>query len=135
MALGDSLLAQWAWERLRGTGRETSECLYFLGSTELAQGDIERGTRTLTQAIDRNPRNGRALLLMGRFRYKRGQLEMARDLLIRASQCPETATEANRALARVCRSLRLDTEAREAESRARSGRSGPVSGLSFFQSR
>jgi tetratricopeptide (TPR) repeat protein len=135
MALGDSLLAQWAWERLRGTGRETSECLYFLGSTELARGDIERGTRTLTQAIDRNPRNGRALLLMGRFRYQRGQLEMARDLLIRASQCPETATEANRALARVCRSLRLDTEAREAESRARSGRPGPVSGLSFFQSR
>jgi hypothetical protein len=30
--LGDSLLAQWAWERLRDLGRETSECLTFLAS-------------------------------------------------------------------------------------------------------
>jgi len=135
MALGDSLLAQWAWERLRGTGRETSECLFFLGSTELAQGDADRGTQTLARAIDLNPRNGRALLLLGKYRYQRGQLEMARDLLIRASQCPETATEANRALARVCRSLRLDSEARAAESRARSGRPAPASGLSYFPGR
>ena len=62
-----------------------------------------------------------------------GEVFLARDTLIRASQCPETAVEANRALARVCRSLRLDSEARAAESRARSRRAGPASGLSFFQ--
>ncbi|MGH7680891.1 MAG: tetratricopeptide repeat protein [Candidatus Eiseniibacteriota bacterium] len=135
MAVGDSLLAQWAFERLRDSGRETSECLYFLGSTELAQGDADRGVQTLAKAIDLNARNGRALLLLGKYRFQRSQLEMARDLFIRASQCPETATEANRMLARVCRSLRLDSEARAAESRARSGRPAPVSGLSYFPSR
>jgi len=134
-ALGDSLLAQWAWERLRDLGRETSECLYFLASAELGQGNADRATHSLSRAIELNPRNGRALLLLGNLRQRRGQLEMARDILIRAAHCPETAVEANRALARVCRSLRLDSEAREAESRARSGRSGPSSGLSFFQSR
>jgi tetratricopeptide (TPR) repeat protein len=133
--LGDSLLAQWAWERLRDLGRETSECLYFFASAELAQGNADRATQSLSRAIELNPRNGRALLLLGNLRQRRGQLEMARDALIRAAQCPETVVEANRALARVCRSLRLDTEAREAESRGRSGRSGRASGLSFFQSR
>ena len=133
--LGDSLLAQWAWERLRDLGRETSECLYFFASAELAQGDAVRAVQSLSKAIDLNPRNGRALLLLGNLRLGRGQLEMARDTLIRAAQCPETAVEANRALARVCRSLRLDSEARAAESRARSRRAGPASGLSFFQGR
>ena len=132
-ALGDSLLAQWAWERLRDLGRETSECLYFLGSAELAQGKDGLAAQTLVHAIQLNPRNGRALLLLGNLRQRWGQLEMARDTLIRAAQCPETATAANRALARVCRSLRLDSEAREADSRARSGRIGPATGLSLIQ--
>jgi hypothetical protein len=82
-----------------------------------------------------NPRNGRALTLLGRIRYERGQLEMARETLRRASGCPETSSEANRALAKVCRSLKLETEAREAESRARSNRSTPPTGLSLFQHR
>ena len=134
-ALGDSLLAQWAWERLRDLGRETSESLYFLASADLAQGNTDQAVHSLSRAIELNPRNGRALLLLGNLRQRHGQLEMARDTLIRASQCAETAVEANRALARVCRSLRLDSEARAAESRARSRRTGPASGLSFFQSR
>ena len=133
--LGDSLLAQWAWERLRDLGRETSECLTFLASAELARGNTPQAIHTLGRAIQLNPKNGKALLLLGSVRQKRGQLEMARELLISASQCPETAIEANRALARVCRSLRLDTEAREAESRARSGRPTPPTGLSLFQTR
>lgn len=133
--LGDSLLAQWAWERLRDLGQETSECLYFLASAELAQGDADRAIRTLSRSVQLNSRNGKALLLLGKLRQRRGQLEMARETLIQAAQCPETATEGNRALARVCRSLRLDSEAREAESRARSGRTRPPAGLSFFQSR
>jgi len=134
-ALGDSLLAQWAWERLRDLGRETSECLYFFASAELGQGHADQAAQSLQKSIDLNPRNGRALLMLGNIRRGRGQLEMARDTLIRAAQCPETSVEANRALARVCHSLRLDSEAREAESRARSGRPGPASGLSFFQGR
>lgn len=133
--LGDSLLAQWAWERLRDLGTETSECLYFLASAELAQGNAPRAIQTLSRAIQLNPKNGKALLLLGSLRQKKGQLEMARELLILASQCPETSIEANRALARVCRSLRLDTEAREAEARARSGRPSPPAGLSLFQIR
>jgi tetratricopeptide (TPR) repeat protein len=133
--LGDSLLAQWAWERLRDLGTETSECLYFLASAELAQGNAPRAIQTLSRAIQLNPKNGKALLLLGSLRQKKGQLEMARELLILASQCPETTIEANRALARVCRSLRLDTEAREAEARARSGRPSPPAGLSLFQTR
>lgn len=133
--LGDSLLAQWAWERLRDLGTETSECLTFLASAELAQGNAPGAIHTLSRAIQLNPKNGKALLLLGSIRQKRGQLEMARDLLIRASQCPETVIEANRALARVCRSLRLDSEAREAEARARSGRPSPPTGLSLFQTR
>lgn len=135
VVLGDSLLAQWAWERLRGLGRETSECLTFLASAELARGNAPQAMHTLSRAIQLNPKNGKALLLLGSLRQKRGQLEMARELLISASQCPETAIEANRALARVCRSLRLDTEAREAEARAKSGRPSPPSGLSLFQTR
>ena len=133
--LGDSLLAQWAWERLRDSGRETSECLYFLASAELAQGNADQALQMLTRSIQLNPRNGRALLLLGKLRQQRGQLEMARDTLMRAAQCPESATAANRALARVCRSLRLDTEAREADARARSGRVVPASDLSYNQSR
>jgi Flp pilus assembly protein TadD len=132
MAVGDSLLAQWAWERLRDLGRETSECLLFLASAQLSQGDEDLAAKTLLRSIELNPRNGRALLLLGTLRQQRGQLETARDILIRAAQCSETAGEANRALAKVCRSLRLDTEAREAEARARSGRTMPASGLSFF---
>jgi tetratricopeptide (TPR) repeat protein len=134
-ALGDSLLAQWAWERLRDLGRETSECLTFLASAELARGNAPQAMHTLSRAIQLNPKNGKALLLLGSLRQKRGQLEMARELLMLASQCPETAIEANRALARVCRSLRLDTEAREAETRAKSGRPSPPTGLSLFQTR
>lgn len=133
--LGDSLLAQWAWERLRESGWETSECLYFLGSAELARGEFDQAAQSLSRAVQLNPKNGKALLRLGTLRQRHGQLEMAREILIRASQCPETAGDANRALARVCRSLRLDSEAREAESRAKSGRSSPSAGLSFSPSR
>jgi tetratricopeptide (TPR) repeat protein len=132
-ALGDSLLAQWAWERLRDSGQETSECLYFLSSTELAQGDLDKAVHSLDRAIQLNPKNGRALLLMGTIQSQRGQLEMARATLIRSAQCPESAAQANRLLAQVCRRLRLDSEAREAESRAHESRPRPPSGLSFFQ--
>jgi hypothetical protein len=58
---------------------------------------------------------------------------MAREVLIESARCPETASDANRELAKVCRSLRLESEAREAESRARSGRPAPPAGLSLFQ--
>jgi tetratricopeptide (TPR) repeat protein len=131
--LGDSLLAQWAWERLRGMGQETSECLFFLASSELGQGDRAKAMATLSRSIQLNPRNGRALLLMGKLRHRMGQLEMAREVLIESARCPETASDANRELAKVCRSLRLESEAREAESRARSGRPAPPAGLSLFQ--
>jgi tetratricopeptide (TPR) repeat protein len=133
--LGDSLVAQWAFERLRELGRETSECLTFLATAELSGGDRERAIATLERAIRMNPKNGRALTLLGRVRYERGQLEMARETLQKAAACPETAVVANRFLAKVCRSLKLDAEAREAESRARSGRSTPAAGLTLFQYR
>jgi Flp pilus assembly protein TadD len=48
-----------------------------------------------------------------------GQLELARELLRRAVRCPNTGSEAELTLGRVCRALRLDAEARAAESRAR----------------
>jgi len=131
--LGDSLLAQWAWERLRDMGQETSECLFFLASSELGQGDQAKGMATLTRSIQLDPKNGRALLLMGKLRHRLGQLEMAREILIRSARCPDTAAEANRELAKVCRTLRLDSEARDAENRARSGRPAPPAGLSLFQ--
>ena len=130
--LGDSLVAQWAFERLREMGKETSECLTFLATAELSRGDRDLAVATLERAARMNPRNGRALTLLGRVRYERGQLEMARETLQRAATCPETASDANRILAKVCRSLRLETEAREAESRARSSRTTPTSGLSLF---
>jgi tetratricopeptide (TPR) repeat protein len=133
--MGDSLLAQWAWDRLRDLGRETSECLYFMGSAELAKGESAKATQTLARAIQLNPKNGKALCLLGTLQEKSGQLELARETLIEATRCPESATEANRALARVCRSLRLESEAREAEARARSGRPAPPTGLSLFQNR
>lgn len=133
--LGDSLVAQWAFERLRELGRETSECLTFLATAELSRGDRDQALATLERAVRMNPRNGRALTLLGRTRYERGQLEMARETLQRAAGCPETVSEANRVLAKVCRSLKLETEAREAESRARSNRSTPAAGLTLFQHR
>lgn len=133
--LGDSLVAQWAFERLREMGRETSECLTFLATAELSRGDRDRAVATLERAVRMNPRNGRALTLLGRIRYERGQLEMARETLQQAASCPETASDANRALAKVCRSLKLESEAREAESRARSRRSAPPTGLTLFQNR
>lgn len=134
--LGDSLVAQWAFERMRDLGKETSECLYFLAATDVSRGQSERALSTLERAVGLDPRNGRALLLLGTLRFQRGQLELARDLLRRAAECPEASGEANHVLARVCRRLRLDSEAREAESRARSGRPRPTApGLTFFQAR
>jgi len=130
--LGDSLVAEWAFDRLRDMGKETSECLTFLATAELSRGDRDRATATLERAVRMDSRNGRALTLLGRVRYDRGQLEMARETLQQAAACPETASEANRALAKVCRSLKLETEAREAESRARATRSTPTTGLSLF---
>jgi Flp pilus assembly protein TadD len=114
-------------------GQETSECLFFLASSELGQGDQAKGMATLTRSIQLDPKNGRALLLMGKLRHRLGQLEMAREILIRSARCPNTAAEANRELAKVCRTLRLDSEARDAENRARSGRPAPPAGLSLFQ--
>lgn len=133
--LGDSLVAQWAFERLRDLGRETSECLYFLASAELTHGNRDRAIASLDRSIRLNPKNGRALLLLGTLRQQRGQLELARETLRRAIACPEAAADANRALAKVCRRLKLDSEAREAESRARASRSRPAGGLTIFQTR
>jgi tetratricopeptide (TPR) repeat protein len=133
--LGDSLVAQWAFERMRGLGKETSECLFFLATAELSQGREDHALATLERAVRLNSRNGRALLLLGTLRSDRGQLELAREALRSASSCPETSYEANRALAKVCRSLRLDAEARDAESKARGGRPRPAGGLTLFQDR
>ncbi|HEX7077181.1 MAG TPA: tetratricopeptide repeat protein [Candidatus Eisenbacteria bacterium] len=133
--LGDSLVAQWAFERMRDLGKETSECLYFFAATDVSRGRTRQAMATLERAIALDPRNGRALLLLGALRFQAGQLESAREILRDAAGCPGTAGEANQVLAKVCRSLHLDSEARQAESRARSGRSRPAPGLTFFQAR
>jgi len=133
--LGDSLIAQWAFERMRGLGKETSECLFFLATAELSQGRDDHALATLERAVRLNPRNGRALLLLGKLRSERGHLESARETLRAAASCPETSYEANRALAKVCRSLRLDAEAREAESKSRGSRPRTAAGLTLFQDR
>jgi len=119
-AIGDNLLAQWAFERLRDLGGETSECMTFLASTDLEHGKVDRATTKLERAIQLNPKNGKALLMLGRLRHAHGQLESARELLRQAAECPESSLDANKVLADVCRSLRLDTEAKEADARAKS---------------
>jgi tetratricopeptide (TPR) repeat protein len=132
-SLGDRLLAQWAFERLVESGQETSECLTFLATTDLARGKTDRAIASLDRALQLDPKNGKALLLLGKVRWQRGQLELARSLLRRAADRPETSLQANELLAEVCRSLRLDSEAREAEARARANRSRPSApGLSLF---
>ncbi len=133
--LGDSLVAQWAFERMRALGKETSECLYFLASAELAHGRGEAALATLERAVRLNSKNGRALLLLGQLRAARRHLELAREALRSAASCPETVHEANVALVKVCRSLRLDSEARDAASKARGSRSRPPAGLTLFQGR
>lgn len=129
---GDSLVAEWAFQRLQGLGRETSECLYFLAWTDLNQGRIERAIENLDRSVKLNPTNGRALALLGSLHYRKGQLELARDILIRAARCPEAGPDADRTLARVCRALRLDTEARDAEARARGKHPASPFGLTLF---
>ena len=133
--MGDSLVAQWAFEQMRGLGKETSECLYFLATAELSQGRVENALGTLSRAIRLNPKNGRALLLLGKIRSDRGHLEQALEALRAAAECPETAYEANHALAKVCRTLRLDHEAHDAESRARNAHTRVSPGLTLFQGR
>jgi tetratricopeptide (TPR) repeat protein len=140
LAIGDPLLAEWAFERLIESGGETSECLAFLATRHLARGRPDRAIASLQRAVELNPKNGNALLLLGRLRSERGQLELARNLLRRAAECPESSGDANRVLAGVCRSLRLETEAKEAEARAKgTPRSRPAAsrpaGLSLFQGR
>ena len=130
--IGDSLVAEWAFQRLRELGRETSECLYFLAWTSLNQGRIERAMENLDRSVRLNPTNGRALTLLGSLHFRMGQLELARDLLIRAVRCPEVGPDADLALARVCRALRLDTEAQDAEARARDKSPGSPFGLTLF---
>jgi len=133
VSIGDSLVAEWAFQKLNGLGRENSECLTFLAASDLNQGAQDRALRKLDRAVELDPRNGRALALLGTLRYNMGQLELARDLLRRAVLCPETGADAERTLGRVCRALRLDDEARAAESRAREKRP-PTSpaGLTLF---
>ena len=132
--MGDRLLAQWAFERLRDLGGETSECLTFLAATDLARGKPDRAVPQLERAVQLNPKNGKALLMLGRLRHQWGQLELARDFLRRAVECPETSLDANTVLADVCRSLRLDSEAKEATAKARAIRvRNSASGLSLFQ--
>jgi tetratricopeptide (TPR) repeat protein len=133
-AIGDNLLAQWAFERLRDLGGETSECMTFLASTDLARGKSDRAAVKLERAIQLNPKNGKALLMLGRLRHEHGQLESARQLLRQAAECPESSLDANKVLADVCRSLRLDTEAKEAAARAKSIRvRNTTPGLSLIQ--
>ncbi|MEK7316277.1 MAG: tetratricopeptide repeat protein, partial [Candidatus Eisenbacteria bacterium] len=132
--MGDKLLAQWAFERLRDLGGETSECLTFLATTDLARGKPDRAVPQLERAVQLNPKNGKALLTLGRLRHQWGQLELAREYLRRAADCPESSLDANAILADVCRSLRLDSEAKEAAARARSIRvRHSASGLSLLQ--
>ncbi len=133
-AMGDKLLAQWAFERVRELGGESSECLTFLATTDLARGKPDRAVPQLERAIQINPKNGKALLMLGRLRRQWGQLELAREYLRRAADCPESSGDANAVLAEVCRSLRLDTEAKEAAAKARAIRVRPAApGLSLFQ--
>ena len=133
VSIGDSLVAEWAFQKLSGLGRENSECLYFLAASDLNQGDQDRALQRLDRAVALDPRCGRALALLGTIRYNMGQLELARTLLQRAVRCPDTGPDAERTLGRVCRALRLDDEARAAESRAREKRP-PTSpaGLTLF---
>lgn len=128
---GDSLVAEWAFQRLRRLGRETSECMYYLGASELTRGDHDRAIQHLERSVQLDAGNGRALLLLGLIRFDRGQLELARELLIRAAAVHGTASDANRSLARVCRALRLDGEARAAESRVKGRRPQPPAGLTL----
>jgi len=131
--VGDSLVAEWAFRKLNGLGKENSECLYFLAASDLNQGALDRAIQRLGRAVELNPWNGRALSLLGRIRYSMGQLELARDLLRRAVRCPDAGPDAERMLGRVCRALRLDSEARAAESRVRGKRASPSpAGLTLF---
>ncbi|MBI4364042.1 MAG: tetratricopeptide repeat protein [Candidatus Latescibacteria bacterium] len=131
--IGDSLVAEWAYQRLDGLGRETSECLYFLSVRDLNQGFAERAVQRLERSVAIDPNNARALALLGRIRYRMGQLELARELLRRAVESREAGADAHHLLARVCRALRLESEARAAESGAR-GKRAPSSppGLTLF---
>jgi tetratricopeptide (TPR) repeat protein len=133
VSIGDSLVAEWAFQKLNGLGQENSESLYFLAASDLNQGAMDRALQRLDRAVELDPRNGRALALLGTIRYNMGQLELARDLLRRAVGCPDSGSGAELMLGRVCRALRLDSEARAAESRAREKRS-PASpaGLTLF---
>ena len=119
VSIGDSLVAEWAFQKLNGLGGENSESLYFLAASDLNQGAMDRAVQRLDRAVELDPKNGRALALLGTLRYNMGQLELARDLLRRAVRCPDTGSDAEMTLGRVCRALRLDSEARAAESRAR----------------
>ncbi len=132
-SIGDSLVAEWAFQKLNSLGRENSESLYFLAASDLNQGVVDRALQRLGRAIELDPANGRALALLGSIRYNMGQLELARELLRRAVRCPDVGSDAELTLGRVCRALRLDSEARTAESRGR-GKHAPQSpaGLTLF---
>ena len=132
-SIGDSLVAEWAFQKLNSLGRENSECLYFLAASDLNQGVQGRALERLERAVALDPLNGRALALLGSIRYSMGQLELARELLRRAVRCRDAGSDAEVMLGRVCRALRLDSEARAAESRGR-GKRGPASpvGLTLF---
>jgi tetratricopeptide (TPR) repeat protein len=133
VSIGDTLVAEWAFQKLVSLGRENSECLYFLAASDLNRGLMDRAVQRLEKAVELNPKNGRALSLLGSIRYNLGQLELARDLLARAVRCRDAGPEAELWLGRVCRALRLDSEAREAESRWRGKRLRPgATGLTLF---
>jgi len=133
VSIGDTLVAEWAFQKLVSLGRENSECLYFLAASDLNRGLMDRAVQRLEKAVELNPKNGRALSLLGSIRYNLGQLELARDLLARAVRCRDAGPEAELWLGRACRALRLDSEAREAESRWRGKRPRPgASGLTLF---
>ncbi len=73
---------------------QASELLSLKAQIALAQGESETAARTLRALLERDPMNGKALLLLAGYEWRNEQFEEAELLYERAAKVPELEAEA-----------------------------------------
>lgn len=75
-------------------GEQVAELLNLKAQIALAQGESDAAAKTLRALLERDPMNGKALLLLAAYEWQNDQFEEAELLYLRAAKLPELEAEA-----------------------------------------
>ena len=111
------LLSQEKWEQAASLAARVAERnldgvdgLTFYGRLELVQGNTERATETLRQALDKRPNNSQILVILGQAYLDLGRREQARSAFERSVAVNPNNAQAHKGLAMLAKD-RQDIEA------------------------